>query len=134
MGSQPELFLSNLPSNISLQTFILWDISQVSLEASLAKIEELGSLPGDCDILPLVNDEELFCLAPDSVDLIISNNNLHLVNDPSLALQRMQHALQPDGVLVGSLFGEETLQELRISFTLAEGERSGGVSQHVSPF
>eukprot|EP01016_Furgasonia_blochmanni_P056021 TRINITY_DN9469_c0_g1_i1.p1 TRINITY_DN9469_c0_g1~~TRINITY_DN9469_c0_g1_i1.p1 ORF type:complete len:247 (+),score=34.07 TRINITY_DN9469_c0_g1_i1:196-936(+) len=34
----------------------------------------------------------------------------------------------------GSLFGEDTLQELRISLTLAEMERNGGVSAHVSPF
>ena len=35
--------------------------------------------------------------------------------------------------ILGSVFGEETLQELRIAFTLAESERSGGVSQHTSP-
>ena len=33
----------------------------------------------------------------------------------------------------GTIFGENTLEELRIAFTLAENERSGGVSQHTSP-
>ena len=37
-------------------------------------------------------------------------------------------------VLIGSVMGEESLQELRISFSLAESERSGGVSQHLHPF
>lgn len=30
--------------------------------------------------------------------------------------------------------GADTLEELRISTTLAESERSGGISQHVNPF
>jgi NADH dehydrogenase [ubiquinone] 1 alpha subcomplex assembly factor 5 len=32
------------------------------------------------------------------------------------------------------MLGADTLQELRISYTLAENERYGGVSQHISPF
>lgn len=40
----------------------------------------------------------------------------------------------PDGALIGCIMGSDTLQELRIAYTLAENERYGGVSQHVSPF
>ena len=36
-------------------------------------------------------------------------------------------------LLLGTLFGGDSLQELRIAFTLAESERSGGVSEHTSP-
>ena len=32
------------------------------------------------------------------------------------------------------MLGADTLEELRISATLAESERSGGISQHVNPF
>jgi len=40
----------------------------------------------------------------------------------------MLESLEPDGVIIGTTFGSDTLEELRISFTLAESERSGGVS------
>jgi NADH dehydrogenase [ubiquinone] 1 alpha subcomplex assembly factor 5 len=55
----------------------------------------------------------------------------------------MLESLNPNGVLIGNIFGEDTLQgkilqlfylELRIAFTLAESERSGGISPHISPF
>jgi hypothetical protein len=36
-------------------------------------------------------------------------------------------------IFLGTIFGEDTLEELRMAFTLAENERSGGVSQHASP-
>ena len=36
--------------------------------------------------------------------------------------------------MIGSIFGETTLEELRIAFTLAESERCGGISPHVNPF
>lgn len=36
--------------------------------------------------------------------------------------------------MIGCVFGADTLEELRIAFTLAETERNGGVSQHTNPF
>jgi NADH dehydrogenase [ubiquinone] 1 alpha subcomplex assembly factor 5 len=41
--------------------------------------------------------------------------------------------LKPDGVFLGSMFGGNTLHELRASLAIAEQEREGGVSAHVSP-
>lgn len=43
-------------------------------------------------------------------------------------------SLEPDGVLIGSMLGGDTLQEMRICFNLAEMERDGGVSPNVNPF
>ncbi|XP_036041338.1 arginine-hydroxylase NDUFAF5, mitochondrial isoform X3 [Onychomys torridus] len=42
--------------------------------------------------------------------------------------------LKPDGVFVGAMFGGDTLYELRCSLQLAETEREGGFSPHISPF
>jgi NADH dehydrogenase [ubiquinone] 1 alpha subcomplex assembly factor 5 len=42
--------------------------------------------------------------------------------------------LKPDGVFIGSMFGGETLYELRVSLQLAETEREGGIAPHISPF
>lgn len=79
-------------------------------------------------------EEELWPFDENSLDLIVSNLNMHWVNEMQVALTRMHESLKPDGTIIGSVFGEETLQELRIAFTLAENERYGGVSPHVSPF
>ena len=60
--------------------------------------------------------------------------HLHWVNDLQVVLIKWLESLEADGTLVGSMFGADTLQELRIAYTLAENERYGGVSQHISPF
>lgn len=48
-------------------------------------------------------------------------------------LQQCRRALKPDGLLLASMFGGDTLHELRVSLNLAEEELQGGVSQRVSP-
>ena len=48
-------------------------------------------------------------------------------------LVQIKEALKPDGVFIGAIFGGDTLFELRTSLQLAEVEREGGVSPHVSP-
>jgi len=42
--------------------------------------------------------------------------------------------LKPDGVFIGGMFGGDTLVELRVALQLAETEREGGFSPHISPF
>lgn len=54
--------------------------------------------------------------------------HLHWVNEVEVALARYLESLNSDGTLIGSIFGSDTLEELRICFTLAENERYGGVS------
>ena len=48
-------------------------------------------------------------------------------------LQQCRRALKPDGLFLASMFGGDTLHELRVSLNLAEEELQGGVSQRVSP-
>ncbi|XP_054987083.1 arginine-hydroxylase NDUFAF5, mitochondrial isoform X2 [Sorex araneus] len=59
---------------------------------------------------------------------------LHWVNDLPRAFQQIHYVLKPDGVFIGAMFGGDTLYELRCSLQLAETEREGGFSPHVSPF
>ena len=84
----------------------------------------------------LTADEE--CLAQSfgeaSFDLVLSSLTLHWVNDLPGCLTQIRDILRPDGALVGSMLGGTTLQELRHCLFLAEQERQGGVSPHVSPF
>lgn len=66
-------------------------------------------------------------------DVTLAINNLHCINDLEEAFTEFKRVLKPDGALIGSILGEETLFELRTSLMLAEHEREGGVSAHISP-
>ena len=66
-------------------------------------------------------------------DVIMSNLSLHWVNDINDTLKQIRLALKPDGVFLGTMFGGDTLHELRASLAIAEQEREGGISAHVSP-
>lgn len=79
-------------------------------------------------------DEEFLPIAPQSLDLILSNLSLHWVNDLPGALAQMRMALRPDGLLLATLFGTETLKELRGVLIDAEMEVAGGIAPRVSPF
>lgn len=78
-------------------------------------------------------DPEHLPFAPHSFDLIVSPLALHWVNDLPGALIQLRLALKPDGLLLASLFGGETLHELRLSLIEAESELTGGAGPRVSP-
>nr|XP_033795691.1 arginine-hydroxylase NDUFAF5, mitochondrial isoform X1 [Geotrypetes seraphini] len=84
-----------------------------------------------CNILA---DEEFLPFKEDTFDLVVSSLSLHWVNDLPKAFRQIYHILKPDGVFIGAMLGGETLYELRCSLQLAEQEREGGFSPHVSPF
>jgi len=69
----------------------------------------------------------------DSQEAIVSCLSLHWVNDLPGTLVQIRKALQPDGLFLGAMFGGDTLFELRTSLQLAEIEREGGISPHISP-
>lgn len=79
-------------------------------------------------------DEEKFDFEADSLDLVVSSLSLHWINDLPACFRAVNSALKPDGVFIGAMFGGETLYELRSSLQLAELERRGGISPHLSPF
>lgn len=67
-------------------------------------------------------------------DLVVSPLTLHWINDLPGALIQIRRSLKPDGLMLASLFGGETLHELRISLIEAESELTGGAGPRVSPF
>lgn len=69
----------------------------------------------------------------DSLDCVVANSSLHWTNDLPGSLIQIQRSLKPDGAFLGSLYGGDTLFELRTSLQLAEQEREGGISPRVSP-
>ncbi len=81
-----------------------------------------------------VADEEALPVAEGSLDLVVSNLSLHWVNDLPGAFTQIRRALKPDGLFLCTLFGGETLRELRVALMEAETEVAGGVTPRVSPF
>jgi NADH dehydrogenase [ubiquinone] 1 alpha subcomplex assembly factor 5 len=84
--------------------------------------------------LRLAADPELLPFAPASFDAVLSALALHWVNDLPGALLQLRQALKPDGLLLASLLGGETLTELRQALIDAEIAEEGGLSPRVSPF
>jgi hypothetical protein len=80
-----------------------------------------------------VPDTETLTLTPTQHDLVLHDMGLHWANDPVGQLVQCRHALVPDGMLIATLFGGETLHDLRISLAEAEVEVTGGLSPRVAP-
>lgn len=84
----------------------------------------------------VVADEEAFedeVFQPELFDAVISNLSLHWINDLPQTLKNINTVLKPDGMFMGTIFGGDTLYELRTSLQLAELERRGGMSPRMSP-
>lgn len=92
----------------------------------------------ELNIERIVADEENFDVPelsePNQYDLIISNLSMHWINDLPNVYKKLYNCLKPDSCFIGSMFGGDTLFELRTSLQLAEIERYGGLSPRISPF
>jgi SAM-dependent methyltransferase len=93
--------------------------------------ERIGAiLETDLDLI----DPEHLPFAARAFDLIVSPLALHWINDLPGALIQLRMALKPDGLLLASLFGGDTLSELRLALLEAESELTGGAGPRISPF
>lgn len=79
-------------------------------------------------------DEERLPLAPNRLDLIVSILRLHNINDLPGALVQCRRALRPDGVFLAVLFGEGTLDELRLCLLDAERQIGDQPQPRIAPF
>lgn len=77
---------------------------------------------------PLCADARALPLADRSVDVLFSNLCLQWIDDLAGVLAGFRRVLKPDGMLLVSTFGHDTLVELRGAFAAADG------APHVSPF
>jgi len=78
-------------------------------------------------------EAEALPFAPAAFDLVVSPLALHWTNDLPGALLQVRRCLRPDGLLLASVLGGETLDGLRRAFLEAELAEEGGVSPRVSP-
>ncbi|KAI0304146.1 S-adenosyl-L-methionine-dependent methyltransferase [Russula brevipes] len=126
LGSGPGHFSKLLESDRTQKVTML-DLSKL--------VERDPDSEFEVQVERLVADEErlLDIIPRNSQEAIVSCLSLHWVNDLPGTLVQIKEALRPDGVFIGAIFGGDTLFELRTSLQLAEVEREGGISPHVSP-
>jgi NADH dehydrogenase [ubiquinone] 1 alpha subcomplex assembly factor 5 len=135
--SRKTLFRDVIPSQLSRanSTDAKNSTSQNTSTNAVRSASALGGANGGkFRNIRIVADHEYLPLAPASQDMIMSSMSLHWVNDLPSFFQQTLTALKPDGVFVGCMLAGETLQELRSALALADIERKGGVSPHLSPF
>jgi NADH dehydrogenase [ubiquinone] 1 alpha subcomplex assembly factor 5 len=105
--------------------------------AGVESVIDLDSTPellDQCAGVRVLADEEALPFADGSLDLAVSALALQFANDLPGALIQIRRALKPDGLLLASLLGGATLNELREAWLAAEAEVSGGASPRVAPF
>jgi NADH dehydrogenase [ubiquinone] 1 alpha subcomplex assembly factor 5 len=114
---------------ISVQPYVL--TPEFLTRKNISTVLHASALTGQGQV---ILDEEFLPFKHGSLDAIVSTCHLHWVNDVPGTLVQWRQALKPDGVLIGALFGGDTLQELRACIAQAETEVYGGISPRVSPF
>ncbi|MCJ1231344.1 hypothetical protein MMC12_008021 [Toensbergia leucococca] len=94
------------------------------------------SLPFN-DLLPItrtvLQSPESLPFSPSTFSAVLSSLSLHWINDLPSLLSQITRILQPDAPFLAAMFGGDSLYELRSSLQLADLDRRGGVSPHVSP-
>ncbi|KAK9486322.1 hypothetical protein V1527DRAFT_463731 [Lipomyces starkeyi] len=68
-----------------------------------------------------------------SVNTVISNLSIHWVNDLPGLLRKIKFMLVPDGLFIASMFGGDSLFELRTSLQIAEMDLFGRLAPRLSP-
>ncbi|EEP82663.1 hypothetical protein UREG_07528 [Uncinocarpus reesii 1704] len=82
------------------------------------------------DVIPSL---EQLPYKPNTFDAVLSSLSIHWINDLPSVLAQVNSILKPDCPFIAAIVGGDTLFELRSSLQLADLERRGGVSPHVSP-
>lgn len=105
-------------------------------ESSRAMLYRDADLPFNKDInltREVLDDEERLSFEANTFDAVLSSLSMHWINDLPSLLAQINNVLKPDAPFMGAMFGGDTLYELRTSLQLADTERRGGVSPHISP-
>ncbi|MFT5703397.1 MAG: ubiquinone/menaquinone biosynthesis C-methylase UbiE [Rickettsiales bacterium] len=83
--------------------------------------------------LDLEMDDENLCFEDQSFDLVMSNLNLHFINDIPKNLIDIKNIMKPKGFFIASFFGEENLKELKEVFFKTEEKIYGQISPRIAP-
>ena len=81
-----------------------------------------------------IEDEENLPFHENSFDLILSDLMLHTSNNLKTSLEKIYTLLKPDGLMLCSMFGSETLRELKSCLLSAEEQFKEKVYPRINPF
>src|SRR4051812_31871338 len=127
LGAHGGILASQLADRGGIETLVRCDLSPPMLRTMCNKHVGRAS--------PAVaSDEEWLPFADGTFDLVVSCLSLHWVNDLPGALLQIRRCLKPDGLFLATIFGGDTLVELRSALLEAEIAESGGAGPRVSPF
>ena len=82
----------------------------------------------------IIEDEENLPFHENSFDLILSDLMLHTSNNLKTSLEKIYTLLKPDGLMLCSMFGSETLRELKSCLLSAEEQFKEKVYPRINPF
>ncbi|MDO9281619.1 MAG: malonyl-ACP O-methyltransferase BioC [Methylotenera sp.] len=99
--------------------------------ANMGLVHKLKLLLGGAKQNLLCADIEALPLSNASTGLIWSNLAIQWCNDLDAALQEFHRVLQPEGLLMFSTFGPDTLRELRVASSVASGNEYTSVSRFI---
>ena len=92
--------------------------------------EPESSIPLELQVLDSL---ETLPYEPNTFDAVLSSLSIHWVNDLPSLLTQVNSILKPDAPFLAAMMGGDSVFELRTSLQLADLERRGGVSPHISP-
>lgn len=127
-----------LDINRNFTNTLLIGSSEITREIASKLGTKLGNVIY-CDHNDTVHGNHIICtetalpFAPQSFDLVINLLSLHAVNNVPRALSGFKRILKPDGLFIASLFGGQTLRNLRTVFYEAEETLYGHISPRISP-
>lgn len=97
----------------------------------LGLVNQIKSLLGSHKQNLLCADIEALPLASSSTSLVWSNLAIQWCNDLDVALKEFYRVLQPEGLLMFSTFGPDTLREMRTATAAANGSGYTSVSRFI---
>ncbi len=126
----PALFLQEAAADEVLErlTEVNRTFTEVTIVTGWPQVWQ-ARLPG----ARVITDDETLQLAPQSADLVIHAMSLHWANDLVGQLVQCRRALRPDGLLIASLLGGQTLATLRAALAESEIAVTGGLSPRIAP-
>ncbi|NXK76905.1 NDUF5 hydroxylase, partial [Amazona guildingii] len=116
------------------------DTVEKLIQVDIAENALKNAVESEIPTVSIVADEESLPFKEDTFDLVVSSLRSFISQRYQKlpcgiqSVLKIHQVLKPDGVFIGAMFGGDTLYELRCSLQLAELEREGGFSPHVSPF
>ncbi len=93
-------------------------------------ISTFATLERPSNLQTTIVQEDNLPFAPNSFDLVIAAGTLDSVNDLPGALVQIRHALKPDGLFLGHMFGAGSLATLKSVMLSAEGRLN---APHIHP-